>query len=52
MVNAVKLFEKAIDLCRTETEMSHLFSLLHAAKAQLKAAQTLGIPLPADFSPM
>ncbi|XP_045210423.2 mitochondrial import receptor subunit TOM70-like [Mercenaria mercenaria] len=52
MVNAVKLFEKAIELCRTETEMSHLFSLLHAAKAQLKAAQTLGIPLPANFSPI
>lgn len=52
MKNAVQLFEKAIELCRTEAEMSHLFSLLHAAKAQLKAAQTLGIPLPANFSPM
>jgi hypothetical protein len=52
MVNAVNLFEKAIDLCRTENEMSHLFSLLHAAKAQLQAAQTLGIPLPASFSQM
>ncbi|XP_052816681.1 mitochondrial import receptor subunit TOM70-like [Mya arenaria] len=52
MVNAVKLFKKAIDLCRTESEMSHLFSLLHAAKAQLKAAEMLEIPLPKDFSPM
>ncbi|KAL4229406.1 Mitochondrial import receptor subunit TOM70 [Mactra antiquata] len=52
MGNAVKLFNKAIELCRTEAEMSHLFSLLHAAKAQLKAAETLGIPLPSNFTPI
>lgn len=52
MGNAVRLFNKAIELCRTEAEMSHLFSLLHAAKAQLKAAETLGIPLPSNFTPV
>jgi len=52
MGKAVALFERAIELCRTESEMSHLFSLLHAAKAQLRAAQTLGIALPSHFSPM
>ncbi|XP_052286193.1 mitochondrial import receptor subunit TOM70-like isoform X2 [Dreissena polymorpha] len=52
MVGAMRHFEVAIELCRTEAELSHLFSLLHAAKAQLKAAEMLGIPLPKDFSPM
>ena len=52
MVKAVDLFNTAINLCRTESEMSHLFSLLHAAQAQLRAAQTLGIPLPSNFSSM
>ncbi|XP_052818482.1 mitochondrial import receptor subunit TOM70-like [Mya arenaria] len=51
-VNAVKFFKKAIDLCCTELRMSHLFFLLHASKAQLKASEMLEIPLPKGFSPM
>lgn len=43
---AVELFNKAIDLSRSEAEMAHLYSLLDAATAQAKVAQRLGIQLP------
>ena len=43
---AVRLFEKAIDLVRTEAEMAQTFSLLEAAKAQAKVTKRLGISLP------
>ena len=46
MTEAVELFEKAIDLVRTESEMAHTFSLLEAAKAQGKVTQRLGIKAP------
>ncbi|OWF43976.1 mitochondrial import receptor subunit TOM70-like [Mizuhopecten yessoensis] len=39
-------FQKAIEYSRTESEMSHLFSLLEAAKAQLNVAKNFGIQLP------
>lgn len=41
---AVDLFEKAIDLAKTEVEMSHLFSLRDAAIAQSRVAENFGIP--------
>jgi len=40
---AVELFDKAIGLARTETEMTHLFSLRDAAVSQLKVTTKLGI---------
>eukprot|EP00794_Sanderia_malayensis_P011323 gene11323-12509_t len=48
---AVSLFEKAIDLVRTEAEMAQAFSLLEAAKAQGKVIKRLGItpPMAASF---
>ncbi|KAL3886826.1 hypothetical protein ACJMK2_026791 [Sinanodonta woodiana] len=52
MNKAVELFNKAISLCRTENEMSHLYSLLNAAQAQLKVARNLGIQIPMGIPPM
>lgn len=46
MEKAMDLFQKAIHLSRTESEMAHLYSLLDAAHAQLKVAKNLGITLP------
>ncbi|KAK3107387.1 hypothetical protein FSP39_013441, partial [Pinctada imbricata] len=46
MDQAMKHFQKAIQLAKTENEMAHLFSLLEAAQAQLNVAKNLGIPLP------
>lgn len=46
MEKAVELFQKAISLSRTESEMAHLFSLSDAAKAQLNVGKKLGINLP------
>ena len=46
MKAAVDMFEKAIALSKSESEMSHLFSLLDAAQVQMKVAQKLGIPIP------
>lgn len=46
MQKAMDLFQKAIHLSRTESEMAHLYSLLDAAHAQLKVAKNLGITLP------
>ncbi|CAG9864461.1 unnamed protein product [Phyllotreta striolata] len=43
LVLAIELFNKAINLARSETEMVHLFSLRDAAASQLKIATNLGI---------
>jgi len=43
---AIELFNRAIDLSKTEAEMAHLFSLLDAAVAQSRVAKYLGIQLP------
>jgi len=43
---AIELFNRAIELAKTEAEMAHLFSLLDAAVAQSRVAQYLGIQLP------
>ncbi|XP_011314641.1 mitochondrial import receptor subunit TOM70 [Fopius arisanus] len=42
---AIKLFDKALSLARTALELTHIFSLQDAAKAQLKIGERLG----ADF---
>ncbi|XP_076438657.1 mitochondrial import receptor subunit TOM70-like [Babylonia areolata] len=46
MKGAVEMFERAISLSKSESEMAHLFSLLDAAQVQMKVAQKLGIPIP------
>lgn len=43
--HAVELFEKALQLTRSELEMVHLFSLRNAAIAQLNVAKKLGLDL-------
>jgi import receptor subunit TOM70 len=43
---AIELFNRAIELTKTEPEMAHLFSLLDAAVAQSRVANNLGIQLP------
>jgi len=43
---AIELFNRAIELSKTEAEMAHLFSLLDAAVAQSRVAKNLGIHLP------
>ena len=43
---AQRLFERAVDLVRTEAEMANIFSLLEAAKAQTKVIKLYGITLP------
>jgi len=43
---AIKLFERSIELVRTEAEMANTFSLLEAAKAQDKVTKQYGITLP------
>lgn len=43
---AIRLFERSIDLVRTEAEMANTFSLLEAAKAQDKVTKQYGITLP------
>lgn len=40
------MFNKALELVRTEAEMAQTFSLLEAAKAQNKVTERLGITLP------
>lgn len=40
---AVELFNKSIELARTEMELTHLFSLRDAAISQLKVTTKLGI---------
>jgi len=44
LTDAIMLFEKAIELAKTEVEMSHLFSLRDAAVAQSRVAEKFGIP--------
>ncbi|XP_070551403.1 mitochondrial import receptor subunit TOM70-like [Ptychodera flava] len=44
--HAIQLFERAIDLARTEMEMAHLYSLLDAAIAQSRVAATYNIRPP------
>ena len=46
MPRAKELFDKAIHLCRSESEMAHLFSMLDAAEVQLEVAQKLGVTMP------
>lgn len=46
MEKAVEMFEKAIQLSKSESEMAHLYSLLDAAQVQMKVAQKLGISIP------
>lgn len=46
MEAAVAMFEKAINLSRSESEMAHLYSLLDAAQVQMSVAQKLGISIP------
>lgn len=43
---AIELFNKAIDLVRTETELAQTFSLREAAKAQKYVTETLGLTPP------
>lgn len=43
----MQLFQKAIALTRTETDMAHLYSLLDAATAQHAVTERMGIQLPA-----
>lgn len=42
---AVELFEKALGLSKTETELVHLYALRNAAIAQISVAKKLGIDL-------
>lgn len=42
---AIELFEKALVLCRSETEMVHIYSLRNAAIAQLNVARKLNLDL-------
>lgn len=44
---AIELFNKAIDLVRTEAELAQTFSLREAAKAQKYVTETLGLTPPA-----
>lgn len=46
MEASVGMFQKAISLSKSESEMAHLFSLLDAAQVQMKVAKKLGIPIP------
>ena len=43
---AIELFNKAIALVRTETELAQTFSLREAAKAQKYVTETLGLTPP------
>jgi len=43
---AIELFNKAIALVRTETELAQTFSLREAAKAQKYVTETLGLSPP------
>lgn len=44
---AVELFEKAVKLAKSQTEMSHLYALRNAAIAQINVTRKLGIDLSA-----
>lgn len=43
LVIAIDLFNKALELARTELEMTHLFSLRDAAASQLRVTTKLNI---------
>lgn len=43
LIVAIDLFNKAIELARTELEMTHLFSLRDAAASQLRVTTRLHI---------
>ena len=45
--NAIDLFNKAIQLAKTEIELTHLYSMLHAAIAQATVAKRFGVDLSA-----
>ena len=40
------MFEKAVELVRTEAEMANTFSLLEASRAQTKITKLYGIKVP------
>lgn len=46
MDKAISLFQKGIDLVRTETEMAQTFSLCEAAKAQKYVTENMGLTPP------
>jgi len=43
---AIEMFEKAVELVRTEAEMANTFSLLEASRAQTKITKLYGIKVP------
>ncbi|XP_049282615.1 mitochondrial import receptor subunit TOM70 [Anopheles funestus] len=45
LAEAVKLFERAIELARTEMTLVHLYSLKDAAVAQLSVAKNMGLSI-------
>ncbi|XP_076231467.1 translocase of outer membrane 70 [Calliopsis andreniformis] len=49
---AIALFDKALELARTNTEITHLFSLRDAAKAQLAVKNRLGSDIISNFQNM
>ncbi|XP_014486803.1 PREDICTED: mitochondrial import receptor subunit TOM70 [Dinoponera quadriceps] len=42
---AIKLFDKALELCRTSLELTHLYSLRNATKTQLILKRKLGLDI-------
>ncbi|EFN76419.1 mitochondrial import receptor subunit TOM70 [Harpegnathos saltator] len=42
---AIKLFDKALELCRTSMELTHLYSLRDATKTQLTLKNKLGLDI-------
>uniref|UniRef100_A0A182X0E6 Mitochondrial import receptor subunit TOM70 n=1 Tax=Anopheles quadriannulatus TaxID=34691 RepID=A0A182X0E6_ANOQN len=45
LVEAIKLFERAIELARTEMSLVHLYSLKDAAVAQVDVAKNMGLSI-------
>uniref|UniRef100_A0A182Y5V8 Uncharacterized protein n=1 Tax=Anopheles stephensi TaxID=30069 RepID=A0A182Y5V8_ANOST len=45
LVEAIRLFERAIELARTEITLVHLYSLKDAAVAQLSVAKNMGLSI-------
>lgn len=46
MEKAIDMFNKAINLAKSETEMAHLYSLCDAAHAQTEVAKKYGLKPP------
>ena len=44
--DGIKTFERSLELVRTEEEMMQIFSLMEAAKAQLRVTREYGIQMP------